>query len=250
MRQPAHRSPGESTPGPLAHTPASHRRCPGCSTRPLRCGQAVTSSRGHTPGTRRAAAPTAAAPATAPGRCGERHHRHPADRAAVDAPGPGPAVTSSHRRRAVILRAAASLAWMDATRLDDLHHPAVRLVIAAIHAGRRVQLRRVAVPAMAGDRVLIGCEDISGARRYIVEGGAEATYVLLEPPRPAPRVSGAEPTPAGRHAAHPQRAVTGDVGTTTVDGLDTDDDSPLASTPLDVHDASDGWDITAGVGEP
>lgn len=89
--------------------------------------------------------------------------------------------TREATRREDILGAIDRMYWVQTpARLPRLHGSAVRAIVNAALHDRRHLLRQVGIAQLNGGRQLIGLEDDTGTRRYVLDLDSEAIYVLAE----------------------------------------------------------------------
>lgn len=98
--------------------------------------------------------------------------------------------TSEQPQREEILDAIERMNWTQLSRrVTALQHPsvrpllrgsAVRAIITAVFHRNRADLRLIGVAQLNGGRQLIGVEDRSGTRRYLLDLDSEAIHVLAE----------------------------------------------------------------------
>lgn len=100
--------------------------------------------------------------------------------------------TGDESQRVAILDAITQMNWVtwtEPSRPTYLGGPAVRAIARAIIGHHRHRLRRVGIAQLAGGRRLIGLEDALATRRFLLDLGAEAIYVLDDFSSRQPRVA-------------------------------------------------------------
>ena len=91
--------------------------------------------------------------------------------------------TRDRSQREDILEAIDHMAWTQtATHPPCLGGQAVRAIVSAVCRYHRNQLRLIGVARLDGTRQLLGLEDSSGIRRYLLDLDSEAIYVLADFP--------------------------------------------------------------------